>query len=97
MLGRIVLFGNAARHPNELPTNYLLQTSKAVIGFWLIALIARRQDLIASMIGELFGAVDSGDLQVTVGGTYPLSDAARAHKDMQERSTTGKLLLDTAA
>ena len=97
MLGRIVLFGNAARHPNELPTNYLLQTSKSVIGFWLIALIARRQDLIASMIGELFGAVASGDLEVTVGGTYPLSDAARAHKDMQERRTTGKLLLDPSA
>jgi NADPH:quinone reductase len=97
MLGRIVLFGNAARHPNELPTNYLLQTSKSVIGFWLIALIARRQDLIAAMIGELFAAVSSGDLEVTVGGTYPLSDAARAHKDMQERRTTGKLLLDPSS
>ena len=97
MLGRMVLFGNAARHPNELPTNYLLQTSKSVIGFWLIALIARRQDLIASMIGELFGAVASGDLEVTIGGTYPLSDVAQAHKDMQERRTTGKLLLDPSS
>jgi NADPH:quinone reductase len=97
MLGRIVLFGNAARHPNELPTNYLLQTSTSVIGFWLIALIARRQDLIASMIGELFAGVASGDLEVTIGGTYPLSDAAQAHKDMQERRTTGKLLLDPSS
>jgi NADPH2:quinone reductase len=97
MLGRMVLFGNAARHPNEVPTNYLLQTSKSVLGFWLIALIARRQDLIASMIGELFGAVASGDLEVTIGGTYPLSDAARAHEDMQERRTTGKLLLDPSS
>jgi NADPH2:quinone reductase len=97
MLGRMVLFGNAARHPNELQTNYLLQTSKSVIGFWLIALIARRQDLIASMIGELLGAVASGDLEVTIGGTYPLSEAARAHQDMQERRSTGKLLLDPSA
>jgi NADPH:quinone reductase len=97
MLGRMVLFGNAARHPNELSTNHLLQTSKSVIGFWLVALIARRQDLIASMIGELFGAVASGHLEVTIGGTYPLSDAAQAHKDMQERRTTGKLLLDPSA
>jgi NADPH2:quinone reductase len=96
MLGRIVCFGNAARHPNELSTNYLLQTSKSVLGFWLIALIARRQDLIRSMIADLLGAVAGGDLEVTVGATYPLSEAASAHEAIQERGTSGKLLLDTS-
>jgi NADPH:quinone reductase len=94
MLGRIVCFGNAARHPNEVATNYLLQTSKSVMGFWLVALVARRQDLIASMIADLLGAVAAGDLEVTIGATYPLSEAARAHEAMQERGTIGKLLLD---
>jgi NADPH:quinone reductase len=97
MLGRIVCFGNAARHPNELQTNYLLQTSKSVLGFWLVALIARRQDLVRSMIADLLGAVGAGDIEVVIGATYPLSEAARAHQDMQERSTTGKLLLDPSA
>jgi NADPH2:quinone reductase len=94
VLGRIVCFGNAARHPNEVATNYLLQTSKSVLGFWLVPLIARRQDLIASMLEDLLGAVAAGELQVTIGATYPLSEAARAHEAMQERGTTGKLLLD---
>jgi NADPH2:quinone reductase len=94
MLGRIVCFGNAARHPNEVATNYLLQTSKSVLGFWLVALVARRQDLIASMIADLLGAVAAGDLEVTIGATYPLSEVARAHEAMQERGTIGKLLLD---
>jgi NADPH:quinone reductase len=97
MLGRIVVFGNAARHPNELQTNYLLQSSKSVLGFWLVALIARRQDLVASMIGDLLGAVAGGELEPVIGATYPLSEAARAHQDMQERNTTGKLLLDPSA
>jgi NADPH2:quinone reductase len=97
MLGRIVCFGNAARHPNELQTNYLLQTSKSVMGFWLVALVAQRQDLIASMIADLLGAVAAGDLEVTIGATYPLSEAARAHEDIQERGTIGKLLLDPSA
>jgi len=94
MLGRMVVFGNAARQPNEVQTNYLLQTSKSVLGFWLVALVARRPELIASMIGDLLGAVASGDLEVVIGNTYPLSEAAKAHEDIQERSTTGKLLLD---
>jgi NADPH2:quinone reductase len=97
MLGRMVVFGNAAREPSEVHTNYLLQTSKSVLGFWLVALVAQRQDLLASMITELLGAVAAGDLEVTIGGTYPLSDVARAHTDMQERRTTGKLLLDPSA
>jgi len=97
MLGRMVTFGNAARHPNEVKTNYLLQTSKSVIGFWLVALIARKRDLVQSMIGELLGMVATGELEVVIGGVYPLSEAARAHTEMQERRTSGKLLLDPSA
>jgi NADPH2:quinone reductase len=97
MLGRIVVFGNAARHPSEISTNYLLQSSKSVLGFWLIGLVARRQDLIRSMISELLGAVAAGDLEVIIGETYPLSEAALAHEAIQERGTTGKLLLDPSA
>jgi NADPH2:quinone reductase len=49
------------------------------------------------MTADLLGAVASGDLEVVIGNTYPLSEAARAHTDMQERRTTGKQLLDPAA
>jgi NADPH:quinone reductase len=94
MLGRIVCFGNAARHPNELQTNYLLQTSTSVLGFWLIALVARKRELLGEMIADLLGSVAKGELEVVIGETYPLSEAARAHEAMQDRGTTGKLLLD---
>jgi NADPH2:quinone reductase len=97
MLGRMVVFGNAARHPNEVQTNYLLQTSKSVLGFWLVALLAGRRDLIQSMTADLLGAVASGELEVVIGNTYPLSEAGRAHEDIQERRTSGKLLLDPSA
>ena len=96
MLGRIVVFGNAARHPNEVATNYLLRTSKSVLGFWLVPLIARRRDLVAKVIAELLGAVAAGELEVVIGGVYPLSEVAAAHREMQERRTSGKLLLDPA-
>jgi NADPH2:quinone reductase len=46
------------------------------------------------MIGDLLGAVASGDLEVIVGDVYPLSEARRAHDDLAARRTTGKLLLD---
>jgi NADPH:quinone reductase len=95
-LGRIVVFGNAARHPNTVETNYLLQTSKSVIGFWLVPFVVQQRERLRAGIGELLGAVAAGDLEVVVGGVYPLSEVARAHEDISERRTTGKLLLDPA-
>jgi NADPH:quinone reductase len=92
--GRLVVYGIASREPNEVSSGDLLQKSKGVIGFWLVHLIGARQDLVAEGIGELFGAVAAGDLEVVIGEVYPLSEAGRAHEDMQARRTQGKLLLD---
>jgi NADPH2:quinone reductase len=89
----MVVFGIASREQREIWTAALLRGSKAVIGFWLAHLLAR-PDLLAPMIGELFGAVAAGELQVTVGDVYPLSEAARAHEDLIARRSSGKLLLD---
>ena len=43
--------------------------------------------------GEVLSLVESGDLNVQISGRYPLSDAAQAHRDLESRKTTGKLLL----
>ena len=95
-LGRIVVFGIASREPNEVATGHLLRHSRAVIGFWLMHLIPHR-DEVAAMIGELLGAVASGELEVVIGDVYPLSEVRRAHEDLAARRTTGKLLLDPSA
>jgi NADPH:quinone reductase len=92
-LGRMVVFGIASREQRDVSTAALLRGSKSVIGFWLAHLLVRR-DLLAPMIGELFAAVAAGELEVTVGDVYPLSEAARAHEDLIARRTSGKLLLD---
>jgi len=92
-LGRMVVFGIASREQREVSTAALLRGSKSVIGFWLAHLLGRA-DLLVPMIGELLGAVAAGELDVTIGGVYPLSEAARAHEDLISRRTTGKLLLD---
>jgi NADPH2:quinone reductase len=95
-LGRMVIFGNASREQPAVNVGALLQGSKAVIGFWLVHVLARR-DLAVPLIGELLGALATGALQVTIGGVYPLSEAARAHEALESRTTTGKLLLDPSS
>ncbi len=43
--------------------------------------------------GELFDVIGSGAVTIEVGGRYPLSDAARAHEDLEARKTSGSLVL----
>lgn len=42
---------------------------------------------------ELFDRIDDGTIVVTIGGRYPLKDAARAHRDLEGRRTHGSTLL----
>ena len=44
--------------------------------------------------GDVFDDIASGALTITIGGRYALEDAALAHKDLESRATSGKLLLD---
>jgi NADPH:quinone reductase len=92
-LGRMVVFGIASREQRQISTASLLRGSKSVIGFWLAHLLVR-QDLLGPMIQDLFAALAAGELAVTIGEVYPLSEAARAHEDLIARRTSGKLLLD---
>jgi len=44
-------------------------------------------------VGDLLTWLAEGRLDVRIGGTYPLAEAAQAHRDLEARRTTGKLLL----
>ena len=53
---------------------------------------ATREELIASA-NDLFDVVKSGKVKIAVHQTYPLAEAARAHRELEARSTTGSTLL----
>ncbi len=58
----------------------------------LVTYAARRDDLLA-MAKDLFDAVRSGAVRIEINQTYPLRDAAQAHRDLQSRKTTGSTVL----
>jgi NADPH:quinone reductase len=91
--GRMVTFGIASREENQVRTGHLMRNSRSVIGFWLMHLVPHRDEMRA-MVEDLLSAVVAGELEVTIGGVYPLSEARRAHEDIASRKTQGKLLLD---
>ncbi len=43
--------------------------------------------------GDVFGMIASGKLKLRIGHEYPLTQAQQAHRDLEGRKTTGKVLL----
>ena len=91
--GRIAAYGIAGREQNTLETGRLMRKSRAVVGFWLMHCLGRR-DMMEEPLADLFGRAARGELVPQMGETYALSDVRRAHEDLQGRRTAGKLLLD---
>jgi len=52
-----------------------------------------RPDRIAAAAVELMQYLATGTLQIIVGQTFPLAEAAEAHRAIAARSTTGKVVL----
>jgi NADPH2:quinone reductase len=58
----------------------------------LNAYAAKRSDLLA-MAEDLFGVVLSGAVKIEINQSYPLKDAAQAHRDLESRKTVGSTVL----
>jgi len=54
--------------------------------------IATHDDL-AARAGDVFRWLAEGSLKLRIEHVYPLQDAARAHRDLESRKTTGKVIL----
>lgn len=53
----------------------------------------RTPEELRARTATLFALVEAGELTVNISRRYPLTDAAQAHRDIESRATTGKLLL----
>jgi NADPH2:quinone reductase len=58
----------------------------------LITYAAKRTDLLA-MAKDLFDVVLSGAVKIEINQTYPLKEAAQAHRDLESRNTVGSTVL----
>ncbi len=91
--GLMVSYGNASGAvppfaPLELSKRGSLFLTRPVLFHY----IAKGSEL-ARGVRELFEIVGSGKVRVRIGQTYPLVDAAQAHRDLEARRTTGSTLL----
>jgi NADPH:quinone reductase len=89
--GTLCWYGPILGGPGPLDIMSLPKSIK--LGYAVFAHHVRTPERLRSRSAQLFNWIRDGQLKVTIGGVYPLAEAARAHADMESRTTTGKLLL----
>jgi len=90
--GRMVVYGAASGQIVQFSGIQLMYKNQAIIGYWLTAQLSR-PDCIFQAVMELMQFITNGQLQIIVGQTFPLAEAAEAHRAIAERKTTGKVVL----
>ena len=92
-LGMMVSYGNSSGP--VAPISPLVLSAKGSLFLTrptLMTYTARREDLLTTA-SELFDVVRSGAVRIEIRQTYPLAEAARAHRDLEARRTTGSTVL----
>jgi NADPH2:quinone reductase len=96
--GRLVIFGNAgnsAGRPQEMPLNpgAFLTESKAIMGYSIGNLSQTAPHLLASTARQALALVAQSQVRIDITDILSLEQAAEAHRRIESRETTGKLLL----
>jgi NADPH2:quinone reductase len=91
--GLMVSFGNASGPVPPFNAGILAQKGSLFLTRpTLFTYTAEREDLVRAA-RELFSVVKSKAVKISINQTYPLSEAAQAHRDLEARRTTGSTVL----
>lgn len=90
--GHLVVYGRAGGVPDPLNVFSLFQKSIKVSGFVLYT-VSAMPDVHRKGIEASFARMAEGKLKLLIGRTFPLADAAEAHRHMESRQSVGKLVL----
>jgi len=91
--GYMVLFGGSSGQVPPFDPQVLNQKGGLYLTRPALAQYTRTREELLWRAQSLFSWIGQGNLDVRVGGSYALADAAEAHRDLEGRRTTGKLIL----
>jgi NADPH2:quinone reductase len=90
--GTVVIFGSSSGPADPVVPGTLQARSLTLAGGTLPNFIATREELVHRS-NEVLGAIQSGKLDLRIDRTLPLAQAAEAHRLLESRTTSGKIVL----
>jgi NADPH2:quinone reductase len=90
--GMMVSFGQSSGNAPAIEPLRLIKGSLFLTRPTLIDYVATTEEL-RERAADVFGMVERHELHVRVAHVYKLADAAQAHRDLEARKTTGKVIL----
>jgi NADPH2:quinone reductase len=91
--GLMATFGNASGPAPEISPLLLMQKGSLYLTRPTMAHYLRSRDELLTRCADLFAWIAEGKLEVRVGAEFPLAEAAEAHRALEARRTTGKVLI----
>ena len=91
--GTLVSFGSSSGAITDFNLGLLAQKGSLYIQRPTLGTYIRTRQLLEATAGDLFDMVGSGRVKIVIGQSYPLSEVARAHQDLEGRKTTGSTIL----
>jgi NADPH2:quinone reductase len=91
--GMMVTFGNASGPVPDFAPLILSQKGSLFLTRPSLAHYSSTPEELAWRAGDILNWIGEGKLKLHIHKVYPLADAAQAHRDLEGRKTTGKLLL----
>lgn len=91
--GTLVLFGQSSGPVPPFEPGLLASKGSLFLTRPSLAHYSATRDELLARAGDVLNWVSSGELKLRIGRTFPLSEAAQAHRQLEGRLTTGKLLL----
>lgn len=91
--GRVVTYGVASGRPGRVETPEVFFRNASVVGFHLGRALQYDPSRVLGAMPKLTEGFDAGELGVVVGETFPLADADEAHRFIENRESSGKVVL----
>jgi NADPH:quinone reductase len=91
--GHLILFGRAGGPTDPLNVATLAARSLKVSGFMVPTVTRNFPDKTRESASRCFALMREGRLKLHIGKTFPLAEAAAAHRYLESRQSTGKLIL----
>ncbi|NOK58857.1 MAG: NADPH:quinone reductase or related Zn-dependent oxidoreductase [Chloroflexi bacterium AL-W] len=91
--GTMIVYGAASGQKGMMHSEHFVDENHNLLSFNLAHFVQHKTDLWQASLGAMIGFIAEGQINIQTGDTFALSDVRKAHQQLEDRQTTGKVVL----